>query len=287
MTLLAFLIDKIFGEFSFIKHPVIFMGDYIKWFENRFYKDTIFRGFILLSTLLIIVFLISYTIHIILNQFNPIISLIISATIASTTIASNMLYKSVYDISINPKNIKYLVSRDTDNLSKSDINKASIETYGENLSDGVVAPIFYLYLFGMEGAFIYKAINTLDSMVGYHTDKYENFGKVSAKLDDIANFIPSRLTAIFITIINFKAYKFYKYASGHSSPNAGYPISAIALATGVRLGGDTQYFGEMKKKPYFGDGRDNIEVADIFNALNIGRRVDILMIIILVGVLFI
>lgn len=287
MTLLAFLIDKIFGEFSFIKHPVIFMGDYIKWFENRFYKDTIFRGFILLSTLLIIVFLIFYTIHIILNQFNPIISLIISATIASTTIASNMLYKSVYDISINPKNIKYLVSRDTDNLSKSDINKASIETYGENLSDGVVAPIFYLYLFGMEGAFIYKAINTLDSMVGYHTDKYENFGKVSAKLDDIANFIPSRLTAIFITIINFKAYKFYKYASGHSSPNAGYPISAIALATGVRLGGDTQYFGEMKKKPYFGDGRDNIEVADIFNALNIGRRVDILMIIILVGVLFI
>ena len=287
MTLLAFLIDKIFGEFSFIKHPVIFMGDYIKWFENRFYKDTIFRGFILLSTLLIIVFLISYTIHIILNQFNPIISLIISATIASTTIASNMSYKSVYDISINPKNIKYLVSRDTDNLSNSDINKASIETYGENLSDGVVAPIFYLYLFGMEGAFIYKAINTLDSMVGYHTDKYENFGKVSAKLDDIANFIPSRLTAIFITIINFKAYKFYKYASGHSSPNAGYPISAMALATGVRLGGDTQYFGEMKKKPYFGDGRDNIEVADIFNALNIGRRVDILMIIILVGVLFI
>ncbi len=281
MTLLAFLIDKIFGEFNFIKHPVIFMGDYIKWFENKFYKDSISRGFILLLSLLLTVYLITSFINIILNEFNPIISLIVTAIIASTTIASNMLYKAVYDISINPKNIKYLVSRDTDNLSSSDINKASIETYGENLSDGVVAPLFYLYLFGIEGAFLYKAVNTLDSMVGYHTDKYENFGKVSAKLDDIVNFIPARLTAILITAINFKAHKFYKYASGHESPNAGYPISAMALAIEVKLGGDTSYFRKIKEKPYFGDGRENIEVKDIHNALNIGKKIDILIIFIL------
>jgi len=282
MTLLAFLIDKFFGEFNFIKHPIIFMGDYIKWFEKNFYKDSIYRGFILLLSLLLTVYVITYFISIILNEFNPIISLIIMAIIASTTIASNMLYNAVYDISINPKNIKYLVSRDTDKLSISDINKASIETYGENLSDGVIAPLFYLYLFGIEGAFLYKAINTLDSMVGYHTDRYENFGKVSAKLDDIANFIPSRLTAILITAVNFKAHKFYKYASGHESPNAGYPISAMALAIGVKLGGDSSYFGKIKKKPFFGNGKDNIEIEDIYKALIIGKKIDILIIFILI-----
>ena len=286
LALLSLLIDKIFGEFKFIKHPVIIMGNYIKWFESKFYKDNVYRGAILTISLLLFTSLTTYIIIILLNTLNPIFALIISAIIGSTTIASKMLYDSVYDITINPQNIKYLVSRDTKNLSSSDINKASIETYGENLSDGVVAPLFYLYLFGLEGVFLYKAINTLDSMVGYHTTRYEKFGKFSALLDDFANYIPSRLTAILISIINYRAFRFYKYASGHQSPNAGYPISAIALAVGVKLGGDTSYFGEIKKKPFFGNGREDIKIQDILNSLKIGRLVDILMMITLLGVLF-
>ena len=286
LALLSLLIDKIFGEFKFIKHPVIIMGNYIKWFESKFYKDNVYRGAILTISLLLFTSLTTYIIIILLNTLNPILALIISAIIGSTTIASRMLYDSVYDITINPQNIKYLVSRDTENLSSSDINKASIETYGENLSDGVVAPLFYLYLFGLEGAFLYKAINTLDSMVGYHTTRYEKFGKFSALLDDVANYIPSRLTAILISIINYRAFNFYKYASGHQSPNAGYPISAMALAVGVKLGGDTSYFGEIKKKPFFGNGREDIKIQDILNSLKIGRLVDILMMITLLGVLF-
>ena len=166
------------------------MGDYIKWFEKKFYKDDVFRGFLLTSTLITLVWLLVGSISSNINN------IIILAIIASTTIASKMLHDAIKDIISNPKNIKYLVSRDTEELSLSDINKSAIESYGENLSDGVIAPLFYLLLFGLEGAFIYKAINTLDSMVGYRNERYERFGKVSALLDDVANYIPSRITSL-------------------------------------------------------------------------------------------
>ena len=275
LSLLAYLIDRVFGEFSFIKfykHPVIFMGDFIKWFEGRFYKDDIKRGAYLTLSLLLIVFIITVTIDYFINN------IFITALIASAGLASRSLFDSVKDILDHPKNIKYLVSRDTESLSDSDINKAAIETYGENLSDGVIAPFFYLFIFGIVGLFIYKAVNTLDSMVGYRNERYENFGKVSAKLDDILNYIPSRITAILIAVL-LKSQKafcgFYLYGRLHDSPNAGYPISALALSLNIKLGGDTSYFGKIKSKPYFGDGREDITKDDLKNALGLQKRFDI------------
>jgi len=249
VTFLAYLIDKVFGEFSFIRHPVVLMGDYIKWFEKYFYKNTFWRGFFLTTSLLIIVFTIIYTIILLTQNLNSTIELLLLSILASTTIASKMLYNSVKEIIIHPKNIKYLVSRDTAELSDSDINKAAIETYAENLSDGVIAPLFYLLLFGLPGAFVYKAINTLDSMIGYRNEQYENFGKFNGK--------------------------------EHESPNAGHPISAMAIAIGVKLGGDTSYFGKMKTKPYLGEGRKIITIDDITNALTFQLRFDILFILLL------
>ncbi len=120
--------------------------------------------------------------------------------IGSTTISTKMLHDSVKDIIQNPQNIKYLVSRDTKDMSLSDRYKSAIESYAENLSDGVIAPMLYLALFGIDGAFIYKGVNTLDSMVGYRTLKYEKFGKASAILDDILNYIPARVTALLIAL---------------------------------------------------------------------------------------
>ena len=263
------------------------MGRYISWFEKYFYKNSIFRGFILNISLLSLVFFISFFITLIFSLFNNIyIEIILNSILASTAIASKMLYDSVKSV-INSNNPKYaismLVSRDTKNLSDSDINKASIETYAENLSDGVVAPLFYLILFGLEGVMVYKAINTLDSMVGYKNDKYINFGKYSAKLDDIINFIPARLTAILIALISFKSesFKFIKYAHLHESPNAGYPISAMAISLNISLGGDTSYFGRIKNKPYFGDGRREILKTDVLNALKFRDKIDIFLIIII------
>jgi len=285
LALLAYLIDKIFGEFSFIRHPVIIMGDYIKWFEKKFYKDSVKSGFFLTISLILITFLIIHLLVEYVSLLNyPPLQLVLMALFASTTIASKMLYDSVKDIISNPHHIKYLVSRDTKELSPSDINKAGIETYAENLSDGVIAPLFYLILFGLEGAFIYKAINTLDSMVGYRNEKYENFGKVSAILDDVVNYLPARITAVLIaTLMSSKEalFSFYKYGKKHNSPNAGHPISAMALAIGVKLGGDTSYFGTIKKKAHFGIGREEINIKDIQKALSFQWRLDILLIIFL------
>jgi len=264
------------------------MGDYIQWFEKNFYKDSIFKGFLLTLSLILMVWLIVGSISSNINHLPIYANIILSSIIASTTIASKMLYDSVKDIIKNPQHIKYLVSRDTKELSSSDINKASIETYAENLSDGVISPLFYLLLFGLEGAFIYKAINTLDSMVGYRNERYEKFGKVSAILDDIVNYLPARITAVLIALLmgSKKAFlSFYTYGKKHDSPNAGHPISAMALAIGVKLGGDTSYFGKIKKKAPFGEGKKEITAHDIQKALSFQWRLDIFITLLLLFLL--
>ncbi|MBA1419698.1 MAG: cobalamin biosynthesis protein CobD [Epsilonproteobacteria bacterium] len=285
IALIAYTIDRVFGEFRFIRHPVVLMGDYIKWFEKRFYKDNIFRGALLTLSLTSIVGAVGCCCHSTFAYIFPeYISAIILGIIASTTIASKMLYDSVKDIVNHPENIRFLVSRDTENLSTSNINKAAIETYAENLSDGVIAQLFYLILFGLWGAFVYKAINTLDSMVGYKNKRYEKFGKFSARLDDVVNYVPARITALLIIILFRRGNPFwlpFKQGKLHDSPNAGHPIAAMALSLGIKLGGDTSYFGKIKSKPFFGIGRENITKDDIQNALNLQPRLDIFILLFL------
>ena len=164
-------------------------------------------------------------------------------------------------------------------LFRSDIHKAGIETYAENLSDGVIAPLFYLLVFGLSGIIIYKAINTMDSMVGFKNQRYEKYGKFAAKLDDLVNFIPSRITAILILLINKQRnpFAFYKDGQKHDSPNAGHPITAMALLLGVKLGGDTMYFGSLKKKAFFGTGAEDITCDDLAKALSIKTKVDFII----------
>lgn len=285
ISLIAFILDRFFGEFEkikFIKHPIILIGNYIKWFEKRFYKDSIFRGSLLTLSLLILVFFVTFLLSLIDNIF-------IQGFLCSFALASKMLYESVKNIitADDPKfAISMLVSRDTKDMNESDINKAAIETYAENLSDGAIAPLFYMILFGIVGAFIYKAINTLDSMIGYRNKRYEKFGKFSAILDDVVNYIPARITALLITLL-FKSKEaflnFYKYGKKHSSPNAGYPISAMAIAIKVKLGGPTSYFGQLKEKPYFGldKHKEKIVKEDVTKALSIKPKLDIFIIIFL------
>lgn len=291
IALIAYVLDLVFGEFEklkFIKHPIILIGNYISWFQKKFYKDSILRGAFLTISTVLVVFVISYVLSLIDNVF-------VQGFLASFTLASKMLYDSVKDIvssddlDVKKQKISYLVSRDTSEMSNSDVNKAAVETYGENLSDGVIAPLFYLICFGIVGAYVYKAINTLDSMVGYRNEKYENFGKVSAILDDIVNYIPARITAVLIALFFFSKkalLEFGKFGKKHDSLNAGLPISAIALGLGVKLGGPTSYFGKLKEKPFFGRGREIIENYDVLNALSIKRKLDIFIIIVLIlGVL--
>ena len=269
LALFSYLLDRFFGEFGFIKsykHPVIYIGEMIKWYEKNFYQDSKKSGFFLVVFVVGVVFCITYLIE------SYVQNILVLSILGSMSISHKMLKDEVLKVTKNPKNIKYLVSRDTKDLNQSDINKAAIETYAENLSDGVIAPLFYLLLFGIKGAFVYKAINTLDSMVGYKNERYKNFGFFSAKLDDVANFIPSRITAI---MIGGDFFKIKEFAKGHKSPNAGYPISAMALKLKVKLGGDTIYFGKVVKKPYFGEGRENITKDDILKSVEYSKKIQI------------
>jgi adenosylcobinamide-phosphate synthase len=283
VAFIAIIIDRIFGEFPFVKHPITVIGELITSFEEYFYKDSVFKGFLLVSSVIAVISVFAFSISFYLAQFNIIVNTFFSSIIASFFIAHNMLYNSVKEIlsADNKKELlSKLVSRDVEPMSESDIYKASIETYAENLSDGVIAPIFYLLLFGLPGIILYKTINTMDSMIAYRNEKYEKFGKVAAKLDDYANYIPSRLTAVLIMLLakSKEPFSFYTMGSKHESPNAGHPITAMALALHVRLGGDTFYDGKLKKKAYFGVGESTISASKLKEALSFRDKIDISLI---------
>lgn len=279
VALFAYLIDKLFGEFRFVKHPVICIGDLITLFESRFYRNSVTWGLFLVLFVLVITALASLVLTSFFGLFDNFLNTLLTSLVASIFLAHKMLYDSVKNI-LTCQNkreaVSMLVSRDTAQMSESDIYKASIETYAENLSDAVIAPLFYLSLFGLPGIIIYKAINTMDSMVGYRNERYEKYGKAAAILDDIANFIPSRITAVLIMLLNGQKniFSFYRDGKKHDSPNAGHPITAMALSLHVKLGGDTSYFGRLKKKPYFGEGRVEIEAGDLEKALSLKPKVD-------------
>ena len=174
------------------------------------------------------------------------------------------------------KALSMIVGRDTDKLTINEIYKATIETIAENASDGVFAPLFYMILFGPVGGAIYKSINTMDSMVGYHNDRYEDFGFCAAKLDDIANFIPSRLTGLFTVMVSFIFRRTYDYKSSwrifkrdrlnHKSPNSAQSEAAFAGALNLQLGGGAYYFGSFVAKPTIGDAGQIIEERDVKRA---------------------
>ena len=176
----------------------------------------------------------------------------------------NDIQKSRYQISM-------IVGRDTQNLDKEGITKAAVETVAENTGDGIIAPMFYMIIGGAPLAVAYKTINTLDSMIGYKNDKYIYFGKIAAKIDDIASYIPARLSAYLMIVASYilklngnMAYKIYnrdKY--NHASPNSAHTEAVAAGALGIQLAGDTYYFGELYKKQTIGDNTRRIETEDI------------------------
>lgn len=175
------------------------------------------------------------------------------------------------------RQVGMLVGRDTENLTEEQVIKAAVETVAENTSDGVVAPLLWMALFGAAGGLLYKAINTMDSMVGYKNDRYLHFGRAAAKLDDGANYIPARLSALamigaaFLLKLDGKgAWRVWRRdRRNHASPNSAQTESACAGALGVRLGGDASYFGQLYKKPTIGDPCRPIERADVHRACNL------------------
>ena len=171
-----------------------------------------------------------------------------------------------------------IVGRDTAALSPQEIRTAALETLAENLSDGVVAPIFWYVLLGVPGMAAYKMVNTLDSMIGYRTQRYRRFGRVAARLDDAANWIPARLTALLMLLAagRPKLWRFVaRFGPQHASPNSGWPEAALAGILDCRFGGTHDYFGETVYKPYIGENDRSLTTADMEQAIAINRRVEI------------
>ena len=257
------------------------MGEFITGFERRFYRDRILPGALLVISLLSVTLLISVTLVYWCRFLPEGLSLAVLAVFASTGLAMTMLHASVAELltAEQPRQaLSFLVSRDTAAMTETEVYKAALETWAENLSDGVIAPLFYLLLFGLPGIAVYKAVNTLDSMIAYKTPRYFYFGKTAAIVDDIANYIPARLTALLIVLLAHDKRRAWQCITRDGekldSPNAGFPIAAMAGALGVALGGDAFYHGRLKQKPALGSPVNPVDKAALVRALAMKTRID-------------
>jgi adenosylcobinamide-phosphate synthase len=289
LALLAYLIDLTIGELPG-KHPVMWMGDFISAFEQRFYRDRITTGALLVTGLLALTLSIAVTLVYLAGGLPVWLSLPVLAMAASTGLAMHMLHASVAGLltAENPRQaLSYLVSRDTEAMTETEVYKGALETWAENISDGVIAPLFYLVLFGLPGIAVYKAVNTMDSMIGYKTGRYFYFGKVAARLDDVANYLPARLTALLIIALagdRRRAWQCCLSDGGKlESPNAGFPIAAMAGALGVALGGDASYHGRIKHKPVLGPAINQINQTTLKQALNMKTGIDLIVLTLLIA----
>jgi len=304
LTLLALLIELTIGYPKWLSrsigHPVTWMGCLISWFDRRLNRDgdapeTRRRaGAVAVLALLAIVGAVSIAIELCLIVLP--FGILAVALVASTLLAQRSLFVHIADVAdvleegnINAAReaVARVVGRDTTDLDEAGIARAAIESLAENFSDGVVAPSLWMIVVGLPGAAFYKAINTADSMIGYRNERYRDFGQTAAKLDDIVNLPPSRLSALLIVASAYltrgasasSAWKAMRRdASRHASPNAGYPEAAMAGALGFALGGPRSYEGAEHDGAWMGDGRSDLNAHDIHDALRLYTSADGLLI---------
>ena len=289
--LLGFILDTIIGDPYKLPHPIRWIGSFISILEKLCRKIAKSNTMLMIlgAILVFIVVFVSGGITLLvlkLASFNKYAYLIVSSVICYYMLAGKSLktesmkvYKAFEnnDTEGARKAVSMIVGRDTQSLTKEGIIKAAVETVAENSSDGVVAPLIYMLIFGPVGGVVYKAVNTMDSMIGYVEEKYFYIGKFAAKLDDVLNYIPARISGIldiisaFILRYDYKnAFRIFKRdRRKHASPNSAQTESAMAGALGVQLAGDATYFGVVHKKPYIGDKKREIENEDIKRANDI------------------
>ncbi|MBI3592086.1 MAG: cobalamin biosynthesis protein CobD [Nitrospirae bacterium] len=297
----AFLLDLAIGDPRWLPHPVRIIGSTISRTEKALRKH--FRtpsgekiAGILLAILITVTaystaFFICKTARFFSNYIAMPLGTAVLVYLTSTTIAvrelinsARLILKSVKENSLEDarKSLGMIVGRDTHDLSDKEVLKAAMESLAENLSDGIIAPVFYLIIGGLPLAMAYKAVNTLDSMVGYRNNAYINFGWAAARLDDIANYIPARITGMLIVIVSFFVSRslstvrcslktMLRDGRNHTSPNSGIPEAAMAGALGIRMGGPSTYGGITIEKPYIGEVRNHDYVAASEHAITITK----------------
>ena len=318
---IGILIDRIVGDPHKMPHPVRLMGRVIAILDKallgdaapcgdedtgaggdpkRDSKSEFFKGLILWVTVITLTFTVSFAIWFFTHLCSSWLGIAVEAILTAYCLAAKSLKiesMKVYDaldkegLLSGRKAVSMIVGRDTDVLDESGVIKAAVETVAENTSDGVIAPMIYCFLGGSVFGLVYKAVNTMDSMLGYHNDRYEYFGKAAAKMDDVFNYIPARVSALLMIGASFimgKEYSgkdavriFKRDRYNHKSPNSAQTESVLSGALRVRLAGDASYFGKVVKKPFIGDDIRPVEKRDIKRACRLMYATETLCVIVL------
>lgn len=281
-VIVGWLADKLLGDPERLPHPVVLFGKLIACGERRLNRGghRRLKGALLAIALVALAYAATFGILAAAAGVSPWLKIVVEAVLIFYCLAGTTLIKEVkgvfraLDVSLEQgrKQVARIVGRDTSQLSDNDVRKAALETLAENLSDGVVAPLFWLLLFGTPGMMAYKMINTLDSMIGYRTERYRRFGTFAARLDDAANYVPARITALLMVLAAAKPRLVAfvtRNGKRHASPNSGYPESALAGIIDCRFGGGHYYFNEYIDKPFIGENDRKLTSADMKTAVKI------------------
>lgn len=290
------ILDLILGDPHWLWHPVRGIGKIIEWTERGLYRLFGIRpekeadigkkeaaGILLVLAVLTTVLAVTFGLLTLAGMMHPVFRIVLECIICYQMLAMKSLKTESMkvcralkdgDVEAARSAVSMIVGRDTGHLTAEGITKAAVETVAENTSDGVVAPLLYLFAFGVYGGVVYKAVNTMDSMVGYRNDRYLYFGRFAARLDDVCNFIPARVSALCMIMAAFllglngrrAAFIFKRDRYCHASPNSAQTEAVCAGALGVELAGDAWYSGVLHKKPVIGDAVREVEAEDIVRA---------------------
>lgn len=286
--LLGWLLDFFLGDPPRLPHPVVWFGKMISSCEHRLNRGRhrVAKGAVMAVALILMVFFVTWG----LKRLIPYVTLwlVLDTVIIFYCLAGTTLIREVRDVFLaldrsldeGRRQVARIVGRDTSQLSAQEVRTAALETLAENLSDGVIAPLFWLALLGTPGMLAYKMVNTLDSMVGYRTARYRDYGRWAARIDDVANYVPARLTALLMVIAGGRLSLLsfvWKNGRRHASPNSGYPEAALAGILDCRFGGPHYYFGELIDKPFIGTNDRPLTTADMHTATRINRLAEVMM----------
>lgn len=294
VLLIGWLADRLLGDPSWLPHPIVGFGKIIALFERllnrgrwRKFKGAVVALVLIAATFVGFWFLLRW-----IDARSVYIGMAVKAVFVFYCLAGTTLICEVREVfhavdrslEEGRRQVARIVGRDTSQLSAQEVRTAALETLAENLSDGVVAPLFWYALLGVPGMMTYKMINTLDSMIGYKTERYREFGCWAARIDDIANYVPARLTALMMLLVagRLRVLPFVTwFGRQNASPNSGYPEAALAGILDCRFGGPHTYFGEYFEKPYIGTKARELTTADMELSVRINRRVENLSVVII------
>ena len=290
--LIGWLLDLVLGDPAWLPHPVVGFGKLIAFGEKHLNKGNHrkAKGAVMAILYIIGVFVVVWFLRNQLCIMNDALCIVFDVVIIFYCLAGTTLIREVREVFLaldrsldeGRKQVARIVGRDTSELSAQEVRTAALETLAENLSDGVIAPLFWFALLGTPGMLAYKMVNTLDSMIGYKTERYKDFGCWAAHIDDVANYIPARLTALLMVIAVGKPQLtgfVWRNGRNHASPNSGWPEAALAGILDCRFGGPHYYFGQLFDKPYIGTNDRPLTTVDMRIAVQVNRKAEIMMVV--------